>query len=196
MYYWYNLRSRRINAGTSISSGIAIGAGSSISGSATGSGGGGISRKSDDPELNPLLKSDSVTGAGIGAGGGGGAFSKTIGSVYDEADADAVARRANCGRLSRWNPVAITVIFTVSFNDSFITTPKLICASSLAVAVRISEQASFTSCRLSLLEPVMLMSTPRAPLTPPSSINGELIAWRAASMDAFSPDADAVPIIA
>jgi N-acyl-D-amino-acid deacylase len=107
-----------------------------------------------------------------------------------------VARRASCGRLSRWNPVAITVIFTVSFSDSFSTTPKLICASSLAVAPRISEQASFTSCRLSLLEPVMLISTPRAPFTPPSSISGELMAWRAASMDAFSPDADAVPIIA
>jgi len=82
--YWYNLRSRRMNAGTSMSSaGMAIGAASSAS--STGSCSGGSSRNSDDPAFNPLLKSDSIAGAGIGAGAGavgdGGAFSKTIGSM-------------------------------------------------------------------------------------------------------------------
>ena len=38
-----------------------------------------------------------------------------MGSCMDQSETPAVARRANCGRLSRWNPVAITVILTSSF---------------------------------------------------------------------------------
>ena len=158
-----------MNAGTSKSS-TGTGEGSSIA-QALAAGAGGFA------EERPAA----CTGSRTGAGGGG------AGSGMDRLDAPAAARRVSCGKLSRWNPVAITVIFTSSFIASFRTTPKLICASSLAVAPRISEQASFTSCRLSLLDPVMLISTPRAPLTPPSSMSGELMAWRAASMEAFSP---------
>ena len=44
-------------------------------------------------------------------------------------------------RFSRWNPVAITVIFTcVAHRLRSCTTPKLICTSSFCAASRISVQ--------------------------------------------------------
>src|ERR1022692_3133439 len=77
-----------------------------------------------------------------------------------------------------------------------INAPKLICTSSQSAASRMMEQASFTSCRPRRLDPVILISTPRAPLIRESSSSGELMAWRAASTAAFSPRPTAVPIMA
>ena len=65
-----------------------------------------------------------------------------------------VARSSTCsdvlpGRIAgspgRWNPVAITVIFTSSSSASSRTMPKLICTSSYSAAARMSAHASLTS---------------------------------------------------
>ena len=98
--------------------------------------------------------------------------------------------RSISGSESRWKPVAMTVIFTRSFILSSSTTPKLICTSLFSVAVRIRLLGLIHIVNAQLTEAVMLINTPRAPSTPPSSISGLLIACRAASTGALSPERD------
>src|SRR5947209_2581215 len=66
----------------------------------------------------------------------------------------------------------MTVIFISSRNDSSITAPKMMLASSSADS-RIIELASLTSYRVRSGPPVMLMSTPFAPCMVASSRRGD-----------------------
>ena len=91
--------------------------------------------------------------------------------------------------------VRMTVIFTASRIALSWTAPKMMLASSCATFCT-SAEASCTSCKVRLEEPVMLMSTPRAPWMAPSSSSGLWTAWPAASAARCGPAATPVPITA
>src|SRR5581483_9618065 len=77
-------------------------------------------------------------------------------------------RPAGCGCCTLSKPVAITVIFTRPSKLGSCTAPKIIFASGCAARLMISA-ASLTSNRVISMPPVMLKSTPRAPLISISS---------------------------
>src|SRR6266850_1179465 len=94
---------------------------------------------------------------------------------------------------SRTNPVAMTVILTVSVISLSITVPNMMFASESAVRCTRLD-ASATSCRVMSVPPVMLIRIPRAPSMVASSSSGEEIAFWAASTARVGPDATPVPI--
>src|SRR5213593_1066379 len=95
----------------------------------------------------------------------------------------------------RSNPVAITVTRISPCIAGSFTVPKMISASSPAASFTTSE-IWVTSPSVRSSPPVMLMSTPVAPVMEMLSSNGDEIACCTASMARFSPRPMPVPMIA
>src|SRR2546421_2558053 len=102
---------------------------------------------------------------------------------------------ASAPALGRSNPVAITVTRTSPCIAGSFTLPTMISASSPAASLTTSE-IWVTSPRVRSSPPVMLMSTPVAPVIEMLSSKGDEIACCTASIARFSPRPMPVPMIA
>src|ERR1051325_6180650 len=102
---------------------------------------------------------------------------------------------ASAAALCRSNPVAITVTRISPCIAGSFTVPKMISASSPAASLTTSE-IWVTSPSVRSSPPVMLMSTPVAPVMEMLSSSGDEIACCTASIARFSPRPMPVPMIA